>query len=170
MKTGKLTLTAMLLSVSFALSLIESFVPINALIPLPGLKLGFANLAVMTAYILCDKVCALCVSLLRPVLMLFLFGNVTSFVLSISGAVLAYFGLVVSVRLYERVFSFGGVSVICALLHSVGQIIAASFVVSDGAVFAYLPLLCAASGITGLLNGFIMNAVISRIGSIRRFV
>ena len=170
MKTGKLTLTAMLLSVSFALSIIESFVPINAIIPLPGLKLGFANLAVMTAYVLCDKSCALCVSLLRPILMLFLFGNATSFVLSISGAILAFIGLVVSARLYERVFTFGGISVISALLHSVGQIIAASFVVSDGAVFAYLPLLCAASAVTGLLNGFIMNAVISRIRKVRRFV
>ncbi len=168
MKTGKLTLSALLLSLSFAISLLESFVPINALIPIPGLKLGFANIAVMAAYLLCGRRYAFCIVFLRPLLTFFLFGNVTSFVLSLSGGLLSFAGICATLCLYDKVFSFGGISVILALLHSTGQIFAATVVVSDGSVFAYLPLLAAASSATGLLNGFIMNAVLSRLQKARR--
>ena len=168
MKTGKLTLTALLLSLSFAISLLESLVPINAIIPIPGLKLGFANIAVMAAYLLCGRRYALCVSLFRPLLTFILFGNVTSFILSLSGGLFAFVGLIMTFGLYNKAFSFGGISVISAILHSTGQIVAASFVVADSAVFGYLPLLAAASSVTGLFNGFIMNAVLSRVKDARR--
>lgn len=168
MKTGKLTLTALLLSLSFAISLLEAFVPINAVIPIPGLKLGFANIAVMAAFLQCGKGYALCITLFRPLLTFLLFGNVTSFILSLSGGILAFAGLLVTFGLYNKVFSFGGISVISALLHSTGQILAATVVVADTAVVAYLPLLAAASSVTGLFNGFIMNAVLSRLQNVRR--
>ncbi len=168
MKTGKLTLSALLLSLSFAISLLESFVPINAVIPIPGLKLGFANIAVMAAYLLCGRRYALCIAFLRPLLTFFLFGNVTSFILSLSGGLVSFAGICATFCLYDKVFSFGGISVISALLHSTGQIFAATVVVSDSSVFAYLPLLAAASSVTGLLNGFIMNAVFARLQKTRR--
>ncbi len=163
MKTGKLTLTALLLSLSFAISLLEAFVPIGAVIPIPGLKLGFANIAVMAAYLLCGKRYAFCITVFRPLLTFVLFGNVTSFILSLSGGVLAFLGILSTFKLYGKVFSFGGISVISALLHSTGQIFAATVVVADTAVIAYLPLLAAASAVTGLFNGFIMNVVLDRL-------
>ena len=163
MKTGKITFTALLLSLSFSLSLIESFIPVSAFIPVPGLKLGFANIAVMAALFLCGRFSALCIVVLRPVLNLIMFGNITSFILSLSGGILSYAVLVISVKMYGKVFSFGGISIICAVFHSIGQVAAAAFFVSDTVIFGYLPLLCAASSATGLLNGFIMNCIIERI-------
>ncbi len=163
MKTGKLTVTAILLSLSFAISLLESFVPVNAVIPIPGLKLGLANIAVMAAFFLCGRASALCVAVFRPLMTLVLFGNVTSFILSMSGSLISFCGLMFTNLLYDKLFSFGGISVISAVLHAAGQIIAASFVVSDGAVYSYLPLLAAASSATGLINGMIMNAVYDRV-------
>ena len=163
MKTGKITLTALFLSFSFILSILEGFVPIAAIVPIPGLKLGFANIAVMAALIYCGRLPALCVVVFRPLLNLILFGNVTSFILSLSGGLLAYSVLLFTIKLYGKVFTFGGISVISAVCHSIGQIIAASFVVTSGAVYSYLPLLCAASAVTGIINGILMNMIISRI-------
>lgn len=162
-KTTKLTLTALFLSLSFMLSLLEGFVPISVFVPIPGLKLGFANIAVMAAILYCGRISALCIVVLRPLLNLLLFGNITSFILSLSGGLLSYFVLLFTVKLYKKAFTFGGISVISAVCHSIGQIIAASIVVTSGAVYSYLPLLCAASAVTGMLTGVVMNLVYSRL-------
>ena len=167
MKTGKLTVTAMLLSVSFAVSVIEGMIPLNFTAAVPGLKLGFANIAVAAALFMCGKSSAFCVAVLRPFLSFIVFGNVTSFILSLSGGLIAFCSLCMAEKLYGKVFSFCGLSVISAVFHSIGQITAACFVVSDIWIITYLPLLCAASSATGFLTGCFMNTVIPRLISSR---
>lgn len=163
MKTGKLTVTAMLLSVSFAVSVLEGMIPLNITAAVPGLKLGFANIAVVAALFMCGKAYAFSVVLLRPLLTLLVFGNITSFILSLCGGVLSFISLILASKMYGKVFSFCGISVISAVSHSIGQIIAASFVVSDAWIFAYLPLLCSASVITGFITGMLMNTLIPKL-------
>lgn len=170
MRTGKIPETALLLSLSFGLSFAERFVPVMVLFPIPGLKLGFANIAVMAALECCGAGSALAVVLLRPVLSYLFFGSVTGLVLSLSGGLLAFGALLLcmrGLRLYGSVFSYAGLSVVSAVFHSIGQIAAVSVVVSDGAIFGYLPVLCAASTLTGILTGAIMNAVIPRVCAAR---
>lgn len=166
MKTRKITLTALFVAISFALSLLEAFVPVAAVIPIPGLKLGLANIAVTAALFMCGKTAALSVAVLRPLLSLLLFGNVTGFFMSLCGGLFSFASLMLFFRFYGKVFTFGGISVMCAVFHSIGQITAASFVMTDLWVFSYLPLLCAASSAAGLLNGMIMNAVIGKLDKI----
>ena len=160
MKTAKITATALLLSVSFILSLLEGYVPLNLV---PGLKLGFANIAVTTAVYMLGMRWAFLIVVLRPILSLLLFGNFTSFVLSLSGGIIAFASVCATKKLYGKICSFCGISVISAVCHSIGQIVAAIFVVSDSAVLSYLPLLCAASSVTGFITGCVMNSVIPRI-------
>lgn len=163
MKSRKLTETALLLAVSFVLSWLESFIPIRALFPIPGLKLGFANIAVTAALLFVGKKNAFAIVLLRPLLALLLFGNVTSATLSLCGGTLALCATIVVLPFYRRVFSLGGLSVISAVFHGIGQCAAVCFFTESVAVLWYLPLLCAASSITGLFTGFLMNGVAARL-------
>ena len=160
MKTSKITACALFLSVSFVISLLEGAVPLPLI---PGLKLGFANIAVVAAFFYMGKNWALSIVITRPLLALLLFGNLTSFLLSLSGGLLAWLSLCFTLRLYTKALSFCGISAISAVCHSIGQILAASLVVADYAVYAYLPLLCAASSVAGFFTGCIMNAIIPRI-------
>lgn len=167
MKTEKITVTALLLAVSFALSALEGFVPIGLLIPIPGLKLGLANIAVMAALLLVGKGAALTLVLLRPLLSLLVFGNATSCLLSLSGGMLAFSAVLLMLPLYRRVFSLGGISVLSAVCHGTGQIAAASMLMGSGSLFLYLPLLGAASAVTGLVTGWLMNVVMERLWTFR---
>ena len=162
----KITLCALLLSVSFCISIFEGFVPISAVIPVPGLKFGFANIAVVAALYLCGTLPAFCIVILRPLLSFIIFGNVTGSLLSLGGGIFSFIILIVLKRSYGKLFSFRGISCVCAVFHAAGQICAASVIMSDIFIFSYLPVLSAASCITGFLNGMVMNMVIPPLSRI----
>ena len=79
---------AVFLSCAMVLSYIESLFPLP--IPLPGIKLGLANAAVLTLLLCRPAGYALAVSLARVVLSGLLFGNLSGFAMSFAGAPLQY--------------------------------------------------------------------------------
>ena len=89
MRNNTRKLTALALTVSFALilSFIESRIP--AFVAIPGVKVGLANIAVIfTLYKFGIKE-AVTVSVIRVLLVSLLFGSPVSLVYSICGAVLS---------------------------------------------------------------------------------
>ena len=64
----KLTLNSLLISLALVLSFIERFIPLNLLVPVPGLKLGFANIVTMFALFYLDIPSAITITALRCVL------------------------------------------------------------------------------------------------------
>ena len=79
---------AVFLSCAMVLSYIESLFPLP--IPLPGIKLGLANAAVLTLLLCRPAGYALAVSLARVVLSGLLFGNLSGFAMSFAGAVFSF--------------------------------------------------------------------------------
>ena len=53
-KTRKLTICAVLISLALALSYMERFFPLQLVVPLPGVKLGLANIVSLVALYLLD--------------------------------------------------------------------------------------------------------------------
>ena len=82
--TGKLSQIAVLVALACVLQIAESFIPH----PIPGLRLGLANMMTLTAMILLGFGAAMEVALLRTVLSAFMMGTFMSptFILSFSGA------------------------------------------------------------------------------------
>ena len=64
--TKKLTITAILVSLALVLHLVESFITIP--IPIPGVKLGLANIVTLMALVIFDFKTALVIAILRTVL------------------------------------------------------------------------------------------------------
>lgn len=144
---------------ALALSYLEFLLPLTA-VPLPGVKPGLANLAVMAAFVYLGPLPAAAVSGVRVVLSALLFGSPVSFAFSASGAVLSYLMLWLLYRFARDKISFIGISVACAAAHSLGQICAAGIVFSHLSVFRYLPLLLVASAVFGCVTGMLMNLLI----------
>lgn len=157
MNTKKLTLTAVFTAVAIALSTLENLVPISAFIPIPGLKLGIANLAMMSAYYIIGRKYAFFVGFLKVLTVFLTFGNVTSLLISFTGTTLAFLSLMISEKVSMKLISFIGVSAFSAIFHAAGQIIAACIITGSTAPAAiFLPLgLCSIA--TGALTGMIMN-------------
>ena len=145
---------AVFLSVALILSFVESFLP-AAILPLPGFKIGLANLAILSVYYRTERLAdAAVISLCRCLITFLLFGNVTSLLFSICGGAMVIGMLALAGRM--RRLSFIGVSVLCAAAHNAGQLLAA-VLLTGPAVLAYLPALFAASAFYGAVNGVILN-------------
>ncbi|MFH1150689.1 MAG: Gx transporter family protein [Actinomycetota bacterium] len=162
--TRRVTNLALLVSVGLVLSIIESTLP--PLLPVPGARLGLANIATVIALYLYGPGMALEVTILRCVLGGLLRGSVVGLVLSLTGGVLSTLVMILLVLLGKRLFSVVGVSVAGAVTHNIGQLAAAYLLVRQVALFYYLPYLMLISIPTGLFVGFASRRVINSLHGI----
>lgn len=157
-----LTYCALFLAASVIISIAESVSGVNTLIPLPGVRLGFCNIAVTACMYLVSTPGAFAISVIRPLFMFVLSGNPVSLAMSMCGSVLSCTSLLITKKLYGKIFSFAGVSCVSAVVHSIGQIAAAMIIMGDTALLWYLPILIGASSIAGSVSGCVMNLVLPR--------
>ena len=146
--TKKIALCGVLTALAMIFSYIESVIPIP--IPVPGIKLGVLGVKE-----------AIVINLLRIALTALLFGNVNSFLFSISGAVLSLTIMIIMKRL--DFFSCIGVSVCGGVMHNVGQIIAAVFIMGSEAIVLYLPVLIVSGVFTGVVIGVVSGIVAKHV-------
>ena len=141
------------------LSYIESRIP--AFVAIPGIKVGLANIAVIfTLYKLGVKE-AITVSVIRVILVSMLFGNPVSLIYSISGAILSLLIMVLLKKLTP--LSAVAVSVTGGVMHNVGQIAAASFMLSTNVVLYYLPFLLVSGTIAGIVVGMVSAILVNKV-------
>lgn len=160
MNTRKLTLLAMYLTIALTIFVAESTIP--PLLPLPGIKLGLANIITLWVLLSGDVKDALCVLLLRIILGSIFTGQVTSFFYSLAGGL---FSLLVMTILYRF---FGKkhlvlISVSGAIFHNLGQLLAAFVILQSFSVFTYLPILMVSGIVTGTFTGLCTQLVYDRI-------
>ena len=157
--TKKIALCGVLTALAMIFSYIESVIPVP--IPVPGIKLGVANIAVITILYVLGVKEAIVINLLRIVLTSLLFGNVNSFLFSISGAALSLTIMIIMKKLYF--FSCIGVSVCGGVMHNIGQIIAAVFIMGSEAIVFYLPVLIVSGVFTGVVIGVVSGIVAKHV-------
>lgn len=166
-KIRRLCLDAMLLGIALLLSYLEAVLPLTVWIPLPGFKLGLANILVTLVFVAISPWDAALVSLCRICMMGLLFGNAASFSFSVCGGVLSYLGLWLLARAGRRLFSMVGVSVGCAALHNLGQLLAASVWFGTEVILGYLPMLLIASLLFGSVTGILLLAILPRFARLQ---
>ncbi|MFV0466180.1 MAG: Gx transporter family protein [Lachnospiraceae bacterium] len=157
MKSKKIATYGMLVALAFILSYIESIIPLP--IPVPGIKIGLANLVVITALYLMGPGDALILSLLRVVLVGFTFGNMSTMMFSLAGGLLSWLVMVLAKR--SKVFSMTGVSILGGISHNIGQILVAIVVLNTATLVYYLPFLILSGLVTGTVIG-ILGAIITK--------
>lgn len=159
MKTRRLALLAMLSALAMILSYVESQIP--SPVPVPGVKLGLANLAVVFALYALDWRAAALVSLVRVIVVSVMFGSGVSLLYSLAGAVLAL-GAMLALRRSGK-FSPMAVSVAGGVMHNVGQVLVASVLLSRDLFAYYLPFLLISGTLTGALIGAAAAVVVDRV-------
>lgn len=158
-KNENIALCAILTTVALVFSYIESLIPIP--IPVYGVKLGIANIAVITVlYTVGDKE-ALAVNVLRIIINAALFGNINSFIFSMSGGLLSIIIMIIFKKI--NIFSIIGVSIAGGVTHNIGQIIAAVFIMNTSVIIYYLPVLIVAGVVTGIVIGVVGYIITIRI-------
>lgn len=150
-KTNKLIFISLLVAIGLALSVLESSIPLP--VAIPGARLGLSNMVILVSLVIFGFKEAFTISALKSILLMLVTGNVSSFLYSITGAVLASITMYLVYRYMSKIFSLIGVSVLGAVAHNVGQVGMASFILGNIRIFSYLPLLILLSLFTGYFVG-----------------
>ena len=167
MRSGKyirqITTMGMLVALAMVLGFVETLIPIN--LGIPGMKLGLANIVVVIALFLFDIKTAVVVSILRIILIAMTFGNMSMMFYSIAGASLSLLSMIAISKI--KSFSLISVSIVGGIMHNVGQIICAAFVVRTNGVFTYLPVLMIAGLVSGALIGIVVGLISVRLTNVK---
>lgn len=157
-KTKKTALCAVLTALALALSYWERFLPLQLLIPLPGIKLGLANIVTLLALYCLGGGYAFAILIPRCILGAVFGGGITGLLFSLTGGVLAMAVMAACKRI--PLFSVYGVSILGAAAHNIGQIAAAALLLGTVSVVAYLPYLLLAAIVTGGAIGALCAGVL----------
>ena len=147
--TRRITRMALLTAIALTIFLAEAQIP-NP-IPIPGVKLGLANIVTLIALYLFGPGTAFAILIPRCMMGAIFGGGITGLLFSLTGGLLAM--SVMSLSRKWSMLSIYGVSVLGAAAHSVGQILAAMVLMNSVYVGAYLPWLLGVSVFTGLATG-----------------
>lgn len=150
-KTKKLTLCALLIALALALSYTERFIPLQMIVPLPGVKLGLANIVTLIALYLLGPKYAFAILIPRCIFGAVFGGGITGLMFSLTGGILAMSTMALAKKL--PLFSVYGVSILGAAAHNVGQILAAMLLMHSYYIGAYLPYLLLVALFTGFATG-----------------
>lgn len=159
MKASKLSLLALSVSLAMILSFVESQIP--AMVAIPGVKVGLANIVVVFALYKLGWKEAVVISLTRVFLVGLLFGNGISILYSITGATVSFAAMLLLKQ--AKVFSTMAVSVAGGVLHNLGQIAMACVIMGTDVLRYYAPFLILSGTLAGIAIGVLAAIMIRRI-------
>ena len=157
-KVKRIALFGMLTALAFTLSYLETLIPVS--VGVPGVKLGLANLVVVTALYTLSPFEAFALSFVRVLLAALTFGNAYSVLYSLAGSLLSFF---VMWAVKKSKLSIVGVSMLGGVCHNIAQIAVAAVVMSTVRIVYYLPILLVSGLVTGFLTGVLSKSVCERI-------
>lgn len=150
MTLRKLTVLSLYTTLSLAVFAIESAIP--PLVPLPGIKLGLANIITLILLRHYSAKDAFWVLIARILLSSFLFGQVLSLFYSLAGGSLSFAVMFISNRMLCKKLPFL-TGALGGLFHNLGQLLTAFIVTASAGVFTYSPYLAVSGILTGLFTG-----------------
>lgn len=148
-----ITTLSMMLATAIVLNVIEMSINV---IPVPGAKIGFANLVTVIVLYMYGFRKALLVTILRVIIVALLYRSFTiTFWMGLGGAILSIIGM----GIFKKWFKLHPitVSVFGAILHTIGQIIVGIYLLDTEYLVLYLPLMLLISVPAGVFIGIISD-------------
>lgn len=160
MRTKRLAELGLLAAIALIMFVIEMRIP-NPF-PIPGIKLGLANIVTVYAvFRYCAYETAMIVAV-RVILGAVFGGNPSALLYSACGAVCCLLGMLLLRKILPEK-QIWLCSIIGAMFHNCGQIAAAVAVMRTFSVAAYLPLLLVSGSLAGLFTGLTAQFLLKRI-------
>ena len=159
LRTKRLALSAILAAMAMIFSYIEALIPLP--VPIPGIKLGLANLVIIIAIYRLGFKYAFVINCLRIFTAGLLFTGVFGILYSMAGGILS---ILVMYGLYRwGIFGIAGISMAGGVAHNFGQLVTACLIMSNIRLMSYFPVLLFAGMISGILIGIVAWMVLGRL-------
>ena len=165
MDIKKMTALAMFSVIALTIFTAESM--IGPIVPIPGIKLGLANIVTLLVLVLYGPKEAVFVLIVRILLGSMFGGQMISFFYSLSGGILCWLVMSLISALLKKKFLVL-ISMCGAAAHNIGQILAAIVITHSISVVAYLPVMMLCAMITGCFTGLAAQVCSKRLQKILR--
>ena len=162
MKVKKLTLLAMLSAIALTIFMVEAQIP--PLVPMPGVKLGLANIVTVFAVFALGPKEGAAVLAVRIFLGAVFAGNFSTIFYSAAGGACAI-AVTILLRKILKENQLWVAGCIGAIAHSVGQMAVAIVISGTPGLAIYLPVMIAISIVTGLFTGLCAQFLVNRGGN-----
>lgn len=149
-------------ALAIGLYTVENYLPT----PLPWLRVGIANVAVVLALDELGVIGAVVVFFIKLILGSIITGRFLTpfFFFGAAGGVISLAAMVLVRILGRRVFTVVGLSVAGGVFHNLGQLVVARFVlIQSSALWRFLPVLILMGVSTGTLIGILARLIQSRV-------
>lgn len=164
MSTKKLTKLALLTTIALILFTVEAQIPVP--LPIPGVKLGLANVVTVYAAFTMGAGETMLILLGRILLGSIFTGTVVTMLYSLGGGLLCMAVTLLLTHVLSR-DQIWMASVAGAVFHNIGQLLVAMVIMKSAAVFAYLPYLLLSGMVTGGFTGFAAQAATKHLKKLR---
>ena len=162
MKAKRLAELGLLTAAALIIFIIESFIPYP--FPIPGIKLGLANIITVYTVYRYRAYEAAAVLLVRILLGAIFGGNFYALIYSLAGGLLCIAGMLLLKKVIDEKHLWLA-SIFGAVLHNTGQIIAAMILLQTPAILAYYPFLVVSGCLSGAFTGLCAQVVLKRVVS-----
>lgn len=159
MKTKRLTLLAMLTAIALTIFMVEAQLP--ALTPVPGIKLGLSNIVTVFVVFALGPRDGAAVLAARIFLGAVFAGNFGSILYSAAGGLCAILVTILLRKILTKK-QLWVAGCLGAMAHSAGQMAAAVAVTGTPGLLLYLPVMLAASIVSGLFTGLCAQFLLQR--------
>lgn len=158
--TRTLTRCALLCAIALTIFMVEA--QLIPLIPIPGVKMGLANIVTVYAIYALGAGNALFILLGRVFLGAVFSGQMMTIFYSLGGGLLSWVTLLVLHRIFDEKQMWLA-SAFSAVAHNIGQLIVAALIMRTWAVVGYLPYLILAGVCAGVFTGICAQLLFGRI-------
>ena len=165
MKTNKVALLGIFGAVALVLSFLEGMlIPDIPFLPV-GAKPGLSNIITMYIAGTMGFPGAIYITMLKVLFALITRGATGAF-MSFSGGLLSTVAVCLLIKYQGRIFSYLGLGIVGAVMHNLGQLVAACIVSGTFALMNYGKYLLIFALITGTVTGSVLLVLMPRLGKI----
>lgn len=152
-KTQKMAFLSLIAAIAIVLSYVERLIP--SPLPLPGMKLGLANIMTLSALYYFKFKDVLTIVLIRVLVVFLILGQAMSLLYSFAGGMLSLIGMFLMLNSFKKFVSPIGVSIFGSFLHNVAQLLVLAVVMKSISIsINYAPFILLTSIGTGFLLVF----------------
>jgi len=149
-KTKKLAYMSLLTAIALTIFVLEAQIP--AIVPIPGVKPGLANIITLVAIISLSRRDAFLILTVRLILGAMFTGSVAALMYSAAGGMCAFALMCVLVGIIDQK-RLWVISALAAIAHNLGQIVVAVLVLKTTGILIYAPVLVASGIVSGVFTG-----------------
>jgi len=147
--------SGVLIALALVFSYVEHLIPIPT--PVPGVKIGLANLVSLTGLFFLNPLQVFVILVARILLAGLMFGNLSTIIYSLAGGVVSFAVMYLVKKL--KLFSALGISMLGGVFHNLAQLSVACIILNSTSLSVYLPILLIAGTLSGLLIGTVTELV-----------